>query len=271
MRKLKQTKGITLVALILTIVILLILALVTIRSIQGEGIIAKAMQSREKYEGAADEEQGILDKYLQDMEGISSGTSQDGGSTEEVFNPEEWDKGAASADAFIWKSDDPTSPDYGVVIGYTANVQNYPTLRYPSRCTEITFANFTDINGVSTGTSRGFTNNILKLEIPGTVQSVNLRGGYISGFSKLETVEIEKGVKEILNFSYLYNLVSITIPDTVTTIRASAFYCCDSLTSIKIPGSVTDIENGAFAYSRIDKYNNREWSGKYWSFSISYV
>ena len=73
-----NNRGITLVALILTIVILLILAVVTIRSIQGEGIIAKAMQAREKYEESADEEQGMLDKYLQDMEGISSGISQEG-------------------------------------------------------------------------------------------------------------------------------------------------------------------------------------------------
>ena len=77
-----KNKGITLVALILTIVILLILAVVTIRSIQGEGIIAKAMQAREKYEGAADEEQGMLDKYLQDMQGISSGSSSSEGSSQ---------------------------------------------------------------------------------------------------------------------------------------------------------------------------------------------
>ena len=74
-----QDKGITLVALILTIVILLILAVVTINSIQGDGIIAKALQSREKYEDAEYKEQGILDMFLREMEGIS-GTSQEGNS-----------------------------------------------------------------------------------------------------------------------------------------------------------------------------------------------
>ena len=90
-----KNKGITLVALILTIVILLILAVVTIRSIQGEGIISKAMKAREDYEDAAKKEQGMLDEYLQDMEGISSGTSQ-GGSGEENSGRTETESNIAS-------------------------------------------------------------------------------------------------------------------------------------------------------------------------------
>ena len=37
-----------------------------------------------------------------------------------------------------------------------------------------------------------------------------------------------------------------TIPDSVTTIGACAFYCCDSLTSVNIPDSVTEIGYAAF-------------------------
>ena len=76
MEKIKQTKGITLVALILTIVILLILAVVTIRSIQGEGMISKAMQAREDYEDAADEEQGMLDTFFKEIDELSQGESE---------------------------------------------------------------------------------------------------------------------------------------------------------------------------------------------------
>ena len=273
MRKLKQNKGITLVALILTIVILLILAVVTIRSIQGEGIIAKAIGAREKYEGAADEEQGMLDKYLQKLEGISSGTSQDGsssgegGTTEEVFNPEEWDKGAPKEEdnVFIWKSDDPNSPDYGVVIGYTSNVQNYSILRYPTRCTQIKFEydeeKYEEIGKNEDGyedefrrayiaveTSRAFTNNTIKLEIPGTVKNISPNGGSGTCFDKVEEVVIKEGasVIEPYAFAYCENLRNITLPDSITSIEKHAFYKCENLNSITIPNGVTSIEEFTF-------------------------
>ena len=42
------------------------------------------------------------------------------------------------------------------------------------------------------------------------------------------------------------SLTSITIPNSVTSIGSRAFYCCESLTSITIPNSVTSIGNYAF-------------------------
>ena len=53
-----KQKGITLIALVITIIILLILASVTIATLTGEnGIITKAMEAREKTEQAGVEEQ----------------------------------------------------------------------------------------------------------------------------------------------------------------------------------------------------------------------
>ena len=46
---------------------------------------------------------------------------------------------------------------------------------------------------------------------------------------------------------YGSNIVSITIPDSVTSIGGRAFYNCSSLTSITIPDSVTSIGGDAFS------------------------
>lgn len=50
-----------------------------------------------------------------------------------------------------------------------------------------------------------------------------------------------------MTFSNCTSLVSITIPDSVTSIRSGAFFSCVSLESITIPDSVTSIEEYAFA------------------------
>ena len=63
-KRVRQEKGITLIALIITIVVLLILAVVTINSIQGDGIIKYAQNAADEYTAKADEEQDMLQNYL---------------------------------------------------------------------------------------------------------------------------------------------------------------------------------------------------------------
>ena len=64
MKNIKREKGITLVALIITIVVLLILATVTIRSVTGNGIISNAKNASEKYQEAQNSEEAILAEYM---------------------------------------------------------------------------------------------------------------------------------------------------------------------------------------------------------------
>ncbi len=71
----KNNKGITLVALVITIVILLILAGISIAQLTGNGLFENAKLAKEKYYNAQDLENSILDDYNDKINGIT-GTSR---------------------------------------------------------------------------------------------------------------------------------------------------------------------------------------------------
>jgi len=64
MRKTKTQRGITLIALIITIVVLLILAAVAISSIQNDGILHYAQNAADSWNKASQNEAGILGDYV---------------------------------------------------------------------------------------------------------------------------------------------------------------------------------------------------------------
>ena len=77
-KKYKSTKGITLVALVITIIILLILAGISISTLTNTGIFEKAKEAKQKSENAQKEEDKLISEYekeivKQDAEGIWDG------------------------------------------------------------------------------------------------------------------------------------------------------------------------------------------------------
>jgi len=76
----KNTKGITLISLIVTIIILLILAGISIASLTGSGLFSKAQQAKQEQENAIIKEGGILANYEDIINGYLSGTTRDDGS-----------------------------------------------------------------------------------------------------------------------------------------------------------------------------------------------
>ncbi len=64
--------------------------------------------------------------------------------------------------------------------------------------------------------------------------------------SFVKYIEIPDGFTEISEFKGFTNLISINIPDSVTSIDRGAFAGCTSLASIEIPESVTSIESYVF-------------------------
>ena len=87
-----------------------------------------------------------------------------------------------------------------------------------------------------------------KVRIDGKVYVVTSIGEYAFIASGLISVNIPEEVTSIgaSAFSYCSNLTSVIIPESVTSIGASAFDGCKSLTSIKIPESLTSIGYAAF-------------------------
>ena len=77
-KRYKSTKGITLVALVITIIILLILAGISISTLTNTGIFEKAKEAKQKSENAQKEEDKLISEYekeivKQDAEGIWDG------------------------------------------------------------------------------------------------------------------------------------------------------------------------------------------------------
>lgn len=68
----RKNAGITLVALVITIIILLILAGITISQLSGTGIFEKAKEAKEKWQNAQDYEQTEIAKYTNEIELYSS-------------------------------------------------------------------------------------------------------------------------------------------------------------------------------------------------------
>lgn len=80
----KENRGITLIALIITIIILLILAGITIASLTNSGLFSKTQQAKQETENAQAEENAILSEYKQWLANyIGDGITSDGTETEQ--------------------------------------------------------------------------------------------------------------------------------------------------------------------------------------------
>ena len=75
-QKAKDTKGITLVALVITIIILLILAGITISSLTNTGLFGKAQEAKEKTQNATENQAKTLNEYEDELNKYISGTTE---------------------------------------------------------------------------------------------------------------------------------------------------------------------------------------------------
>lgn len=228
----KQNNGITLIALVITIIVLLILAGVTIATLTGQnGILKKANDAKTETTKAGAKEQaqiaimasydseGKLDyeKLKENLENIGvtgipdektfpltatiDGENieiKEDGTVELAFHAEEWDKTACKESCFLWESDDPNSGEaYHTIIGYTTEIANEIKLKIPSRCQKIYCNN---VNWNDEG--RVFAvDNFYNVELPRSLVEI---GYYAFASFKFNSVNIPNSVKIIGDHAF-YN------------------------------------------------------------------
>ena len=234
MEKLRKTNGITLIALIITIVVLVILAGVVIMAINGNGgILNNANKVAEKYNSKASEEEeliGTLENKLKEYTGEKSDQP-----TKEPTNVEYFSWTTTETEATITGFSDAGRVKY--------NAGEITELVIPS-----------EYNGLSVTTIKGgaFSNctGLTEVFIPKSIIEAGSYGGPIFyGCSNIKKVTFEEGTTKIQDYimSYCTGLTEINIPNSVTAIGTGAFSECKSLTELAIPSGIDTIGGRSFS------------------------
>ena len=229
-RKINEKKGITLIALVVTIIVLLLIAGVSISMLTGQnGILTRSADAKRKTGEAENQENERMQEY-EDVTDQYVGDSKDGKKLRDE-NMFEFDTTTGT----ILRVKEDYLVDYYKYLDWDGIYHSYTTgSRFWCKIKE----------------------NVDTLIIPNSIQGVPVNEIKCLGILNVKNIIIEDGIKTIGGIGcYLNNpsvtelgfeLEKITIPDSVTSIGWGAFSHCTRLTSINIPSSVTSIENEAF-------------------------
>ena len=267
-----RNKGITLIALVVTIVVLLIITGVAISMLTGDdGIITNSTLAKLETEFSAYKEEVELYKNNKLIENNNfEGDSLSAGKTSLEYNtkPEDeegtiqtvikdlnenelnkfiiingklyiisTDKKEIKAAQNIGISVMPYEiTEEGELLSSDLNLalQNEDTIIIPDIVTSIADGAFSGIDGVKT------------VIIPGSVEKIGANA--FSYNSTLETIIIEDGVKEIGEsaFRSCKNIKKVIIPDTVISIGKEAFQYCTNLEEIKLSNNIKKLNGSLF-------------------------
>ena len=276
----ENKKGITLIALVVTIVVLLILAGVSLNLLIGNnGIITRARQAKISNDLSSYKEQlamFIADKKAENPEFYESSltagknnlyyntkTSEDEKTIKDIINDvkDEYldglevvkgkltintqDKNIIKVAQAVGVEPNPYDIRNGVLQSSDGNLllmDENGTLRIPDSVTEIGEGAFSGVEGLKT------------IIIPGTVKTIATSA--FSFNTTLETVILEEGVENIGNqaFNGCSNIKNVNLPESLKRIGSLAFYQCSKLETVTIPGNVQDI--GGYAFSVCSTLDN---------------
>ena len=245
----KQNKGITLIALVVSIIVLIILAGVSILMLTGEnGIMRRASLAKTSTEFAnykEELEQWKMSKSMEDV-GFSDDTLS-AGKNNLSYGGEKKD---GNIKTIIPDLKDDYLDEIEVIKGQlvlsttdnskinSAKIANVSVNPYEIKDGEL----------VSAGANLDLVSGDGSLTIPENVTKIG--SGSFSGVDGLKTVIIPGTVKVIGDDAFSYNttLEKVIIQDGVKTIGKGAFQSCTKLESIEMTDSVTNIYDSVFAY-----------------------
>ena len=268
----KNKKGITLVALIVTIVVLLILAGVSLNLLVGNnGIITRAKQAKISNDLSSYKEQlamFIAEKKVENPEFYESSltagknnlyyntkTSEDEKTIKDIINDvkdEYLDSLEVIKGKLIINTQDKNIIKVAQAVGVEPNpyvikdgelmsndgnlllVDENGTLTLPDSVTKIGEGAFSNVDGLKT------------IIIPGTVKIIGQNA--FTNNKTLEKVVIEEGTTtiEASAFSGCTNLSEVILPESIKNIATQAFYSCRKLDNIEIPKEIQIISMYCF-------------------------
>ena len=237
-KELKKNKGITLIALVITIIVLLILAGITIATLTGEnGILTKATEA-----GRQTEIEGIREEAEMAKQGVLSGDLTTGKDTtrEDVINGIVDEMGGTATGNLITTEDG----KYEIMVKEDNTIevvekgQGYIDAEYKEAAPESDFRWTT----LEDGTIRicKYLGTETSVNIPDTIEGKPVTMLKCDGSYTINGVKDEGG-----HLSSNVSLKSVKIPDTVTTIGHSTFEG-DNLEHVKLPSNLEWIGRNAF-------------------------
>lgn len=212
----KHERGITLIALVVTIVVLLILAGVSISLVlDNNGIIQKSKQARKEYGQAKENEQEDLNKTSSWIDEVTNGT--------EIVEPENIDD---------WEY---TEEDDGTL---TLNC-------YKGNDTTVIIPNYIKGKPVKKIEKIGNSYNTFWAD---SICFGNTTFGYYHKQETISEIIISDGIQEIGGYLFIGSqaLTKVVIPNSVTSIGNCVFAVCEHITSITIPNNVKNVGHQLF-------------------------
>jgi len=243
-----KNKGITLIALVLTIIVLIILTGVSISMLIGEnGIITKANIAKISTELSNYNEelnQWKLSKIMDDDNFIEDTLSA--GKNNLSYDGFKQD---GNIKTIIPDLNDKYIDELEIIKGQLVINTTEKSKIEASKIVNISVNPYIIVNGElkSAGTNLNLMSSNGTVTIPENVTKIG--DGAFSGVDGLKTVVIPGNVKEIGANTFAYNqtLETVVLQDGIEKIGDKAFYKCENLSKISLPNTVTSI--GSFSIS----------------------
>ena len=279
LQKFKEKRGITLIALVVTIIVLLILAGISISMLTGQnGILNRASEAKEEYSNSTEKEQlqlsynsaitrklgeSITAEELQNELNEVVGKNEDGTSKTETtdmgnrvfyvkFVKTNHNYRVDNGEVTLITGEDKSvvEPKNVADWEYDPNDDGTLTIKgYKGSDTEVVIPNYIGGKKVrKVGIDNDDVYSIWSDDIRDDSIRFSFGSSYVKGQKTIKKIIISYGIEEIGDYTFwgTAGVENISIPSSVTCIGDESFRNCVSLTNITIPSSVTNIGSGVF-------------------------